>query len=247
MKKITTVVDQFYSFIKKDKKGNNSNHRFSQWDYCYNFFKNNREVLQAKPTKELKYQACLQLAFYLASWGMFRGSTGLLWKSSNTFEPIVQILCKDKYDGLIYQSGKNPLLNPSKYCKCLEALYEELSKCIRSIKYFKPGKNTQKISPTPTLITKIILGTLGAAPAFDNYFSKGLRKMKKEFYQRDKNTQSKSHHEDKMHNIFERDITWLILFFYDNNKEEINKLCKDHNATPMKIIDTYIWQIGKPI
>jgi hypothetical protein len=36
--------------------------------------------------------SCLHLSFYLASWGMFRGSSFLLEKSAKFFEPLVRTI-----------------------------------------------------------------------------------------------------------------------------------------------------------
>ena len=48
-----------------------SQHRFASWIHCYDAFGD--ENLDNN-------QKALHLAFYLASWGMYRGSSGLLWK-----------------------------------------------------------------------------------------------------------------------------------------------------------------------
>ena len=62
-------ASSFYKKIEDDKY-----HRYKSWEHCYRYFKKNKN-------KELNYDyAALQLAFYLASWGMYRGSSILLWK-----------------------------------------------------------------------------------------------------------------------------------------------------------------------
>lgn len=40
----------------------------------------------------------LQLAFYLASWGMYRGSSFLLQKDYKIYIPVVEEVLKSKYD-----------------------------------------------------------------------------------------------------------------------------------------------------
>ncbi len=50
------------------------NHRYRSWEHCYRFFR-------ARPRNEIRSDldvAALQLGFYLASWGMYRGSSFLL-------------------------------------------------------------------------------------------------------------------------------------------------------------------------
>ena len=42
----------------------------------------------------------LQLAFYLASWGMYRGSSFLLQKDYRVHIPVVREILRNKYDSL---------------------------------------------------------------------------------------------------------------------------------------------------
>ena len=58
-------VEKYLSNMVQD-----SNHRFKSWEYCYTAFGNLDSV---------DYLS-LHLAFYLASWGMYRGSCGIFWK-----------------------------------------------------------------------------------------------------------------------------------------------------------------------
>lgn len=53
--------------------------RYTSFDYCFNYFQSHRE--QGKLPDLLRGEAlqlsCLHLGFYLASWGMLRGSSEL--------------------------------------------------------------------------------------------------------------------------------------------------------------------------
>jgi hypothetical protein len=54
--------------------------RYTLFDYCFNYFQQHRETGQLSSLRAgsgMQY-SCLQLGFYLASWGMFRGSFTLL-------------------------------------------------------------------------------------------------------------------------------------------------------------------------
>lgn len=73
-----------------DEMRNDANHRYRSWDHCYSFFKN---LYSAKNDKDVGL-AALHLAFYLASWGMYRGSSKLLQKDYKIHTPIVQELLK---------------------------------------------------------------------------------------------------------------------------------------------------------
>jgi hypothetical protein len=65
------------------------NHRFNSWKHCYDYF--------SKTTKGKDEDlASLNLAFYLASWGMYRGSTFLLQRDYQFLTPAVQIIIAHK-------------------------------------------------------------------------------------------------------------------------------------------------------
>ena len=80
----------FYNRLKSD-----SNHRYRFWDHCYSFFKKRESFTVGDIHLEL-----FHLAFYLASWGMYRGSSFLLWKDYRIHIPAVQMLLRDRYKPL---------------------------------------------------------------------------------------------------------------------------------------------------
>lgn len=70
------------------------NHRFKSWEHCYKFFNQHKGNLNER----LIDYASLNLGFYLASWGMMRGSSFLLqkdYKVHNFF--IKEVAMNDKY------------------------------------------------------------------------------------------------------------------------------------------------------
>lgn len=50
--------------------------RARSWDFCFDYFQSHPE-----PTQDME-RSCLQLGYYLASWGMLRGSS-YLFRSTN--------------------------------------------------------------------------------------------------------------------------------------------------------------------
>ncbi len=52
-------------------------HSFNSWKHCFNYFKENHSRLNEEDVLDI---AALHLGFYLASWGMMRGSRDLLQK-----------------------------------------------------------------------------------------------------------------------------------------------------------------------
>src|SRR5690606_38208487 len=109
---------------------------------------------------------CLHLAFYLASWGMYRGSSKLLNFDFLIHSGSVQLL--QSYNSLRCSSESN--VADIDLAKLLD-LIDKLSKY-----YEEHG-----ITPTDTLISKIILGTLGCLPAYDRFFIDGVKHHNKNF------------------------------------------------------------------
>ncbi len=63
--------------------------RYASFDFCFNFFQRFHEqgTAAALARPELMQASCLQLGWFLASWGMLRGAAGLLQKSVKALEP----------------------------------------------------------------------------------------------------------------------------------------------------------------
>ena len=65
---IINASQRFYDELKHDP-----NARYRSWEHCYSNFYHAR----GKEVIDVDYLS-LQLAFYLASWGMYRGSSFLI-------------------------------------------------------------------------------------------------------------------------------------------------------------------------
>ncbi len=163
--------DQVEELIVTYQKKISNIHRYASFDYCYNyfqFFRKNNAISQIG-TKENLELSVLQLSYYLASWGMFRGSTALLRHSSHALIPVVKFIAgtSEKYwdiDIDNYDSGVNDL----------GYLYREIGRSI-DIRLIKEGKGKVQ-EATTVLVTKILLGVFGNTPAMDEFFMKGIGK-----------------------------------------------------------------------
>jgi hypothetical protein len=210
-------IMEFQSVYKSDPF-----HRYASWEKCYLFFKkfnHNRTI-----TKSSIELASLHLAFFLASWGMYRGSSFLLNKSMDIHRQAVKEIMKSRYDSL-WQ------ICPScfKDSKTLDLLFE-LKETLEKL-YQKETKVTQTISET--LITKIMLGTLGCTPAYDRFFKKGCKKLKVHICQ----------------TFNKKSINSLANFYKLHSKtfESVsNKIEGDRKLAypPMKLVDMFLWKYG---
>lgn len=66
--------------------------RYTSFDYCFNHFQSLREAgeLDRLRSGDGLQTGCMQLGFYLASWGMYRGSSKLLGKSARHLMPMIR-------------------------------------------------------------------------------------------------------------------------------------------------------------
>jgi len=176
-------INQFLDGNGKNK-GRKPDERYASFDFCYNYFYSfyRRNKLNESADEKNLQMSCLQLGFYLASWGMMRGSSFLLEKSVKNYKNLIVAISKmnpklweidvDKYD----EDNIRLLLN------CKQQIIEVL------------GKENK---PSDTLVTKIMLGVFANIPAYDQYFRKSLKLHSlnkksllkiKEFYEENKKT-----------------------------------------------------------
>jgi hypothetical protein len=76
--------------------GRQPEERYTSFDYCYNYFQEfyeKHKIIDLTNTDNLQI-SCLQIGFYLASWGMYRGSSFLLQKSIKHFEKLIILISK---------------------------------------------------------------------------------------------------------------------------------------------------------
>jgi len=152
-------VDRFLEDAKKP------NHRYLSWDYCFEFFRNREQI---RGSAELKDLASLHLAWFLASWGMLRGSGDLLWKNHTFLAPVVEALIQPEFDQLL---AFDPLKTDKDLLLDLLLGTNGLDRAIRK------GFVTldPSFSASDILVTKVLLGTTACSMAFDQYVVGGLK------------------------------------------------------------------------
>lgn len=146
---------------KGKNKGRHPDERYASFDYCFNYFQSFKEKNKIEELSNEKniQNSCLHLAFYLASWGMFRGSSFLLEKSSRHFIPLIKEI--SKFNPKIWRIDLNNYTEEN-----VEILLEFRRKITEVLGESK--------TPSDILATKIMLGVFGGVPAFDEFFKKGF-------------------------------------------------------------------------
>jgi len=136
--------------------------RYASFDYCFNYFRSFRELDRTADiaAPQNLQMSCLQLGFYLASWGMLRGSSALLRKSARHYEPVIDVIAAAPaeawdLDADRYSAGTWPVIR-------------QLDQQIRRAFGHDNGV-------TSALATKVMLGVFGNIPAFDTRFRRGFR------------------------------------------------------------------------
>lgn len=165
MNDIKKSLDRFLVGQGKNK-GRKTDERYASFDFCYNhfysFYKKNR-LSELADEKNLQ-TSCLQIGFYLASWGMMRGSSFLLEKSVRNYKSLIVAISK-----------MNPKLWEIDVANYTEENVESLIDCKNKI-IDALGRNNA--TTWDTLVTKIMLGVFANVPAYDEYFKKFLKNKK---------------------------------------------------------------------
>lgn len=150
------------------------NDRLRSWEHCYTEFSKSRA--RSPLSDEDKDCLALHLAFYLASWGMYRGSSFLLQRDYKVHVKAVETILK--YDSLFdVQLSSMNSEQEGDFVKTLWELRGELKRYYAGIRKGvreQWGKNIKHESVTDTLITKILMGTLGCVPAYDRFVVSAL-------------------------------------------------------------------------
>lgn len=217
---VVLAINKYYSDMHADE-----NARYLSWEHCYRVFQeaHNKDILTNDEIDLLS----LNLAFYLASWGMLRGSSFLLQKDYRVHTDIIKEIFQPCYNDLWHieytelKKQKN-IDTQMKLINSLRTIYRERRKNIKEV--------TSDVSDI--LITKVLLGTLGCVPAYDEYFKNGVGKY---------NITKKFLSESSLIGLAE---------YYEENRTELEdirntiSLARNLQYPQMKILDMAFWQLG---
>jgi hypothetical protein len=200
------------------------------WQHCYDAF--GVAMKNATIDESVLDGLALNLAFYLASWGMYRGSAFLLQLDYKVHIEAI---------GIILEYPLLRDLSPAGYSQeaqeSLSNLYKRLNDCYMRIRQYadtlqgKTKSNDKDVSDTH--ITKIILGTLACIPAFDRYFLNTLGSL---------NTAGIS-----IPKAYSNKSATLLFSFADKYKEQLNEIQSWQIASgwpTMKVLDFVFWTYG---
>lgn len=139
------------------------NSRYHSWEHAYRQWCR-FERLPGKSELDL---TALHLAFYLASWGMLRGSSGLLQRDYKVFYGVVKMLKQRASEGwsdCMFRASAER--NPNELADRLAQLRHDVAQELELIPP-TPPPDSRRITATDTLVSKILLNTLACVPAWD--------------------------------------------------------------------------------
>ena len=221
--KILESVTDYYNEYKNVKNG-----RYRSWEHCYKHFSEAREEKERDNPNVIDYLS-LHLAFYLASWGMYRGSSFLLRRDYKIHEQAVKEILKKEYDVLMGIE----CCELEKNLDLLDTLYKKLNDIYSEIR--SEVKKEVQNNVSSTLITKILMGTLGCVPAYDRFFVSGVKNQ---------GVTTGNYNVQSLRKLAK---------FYENNYdmlEQVRKGMKIENRIEypqMKLLDMAFWQVGKDL
>lgn len=156
--------------------------RSKTWDDCHKCFGDIHGRLKKSGysrtlSKDEKEIARLYLMNYLASWGMYRGSSFVLQYDGTIYDDVIKAIFDKNYDSLWDVSYNDLYSNLQGLKNLIAKLINKINKILRvqrDFTYFKKidwtgNKTSGKVSKT--LITKILLGTICCMPALDTKFN----------------------------------------------------------------------------
>ncbi|NME70557.1 hypothetical protein [Flammeovirga aprica] len=230
------VLDFYSELICTD------NNRYKSWEHCYQNF---QSTFNKKSLTKIEIDfLSVHLAFYLASWGMYRGSSFLLERDYKIFYPIVELLFLEKefftestIEDMLKQKDEKWI---SEFIERYFHLDKKLELSLEKIRKSVKGEINTPISYT--LKSKILLGTFGCIPAYDRFFINGIKINNMDYHITQK--YSKKSLRDIMNFIQDN----LEIFISTRTKiSQIQNESKNLNKIKypiMKLIDMYFWKIG---
>lgn len=210
-------IKVYFNATVEDKHG-----RYMSWRHCYNNFVSLRTHRDDMTVDYL----CLHLAFYLASWGMYRGSSFLLQKDYKVHEPVVRIIMEEKYDSLCGITAEELLED-----KNFDLLDDISDRIRRAYAEERPSFEGKVNNATDTLVSKILLGALGCVPAYDRYYIQAVK-----------------HYEISSGNYDRNSVRDIAKYYIDNKtdfeaiRHQMSECGTEYPA--MKLMDMCMWQAG---
>lgn len=221
--------------------------RMQSWNDCFTFFtKNFSSLIDASKNESLNHslidEASLQLAVYLASFGMYRNQF-FLQSNRRILCPVIKSLFR-KLDGhgpgeWLSASFTRELIFVVK--NSLEESFDRVRESVNSgLIVVSDGVESlldKSASKTYTAVSKILMGTTCCVPACDTNYRNAVRYLNKRLGK------------NSLPTAITEDTVYEIVGFVRENYGFFGKYCHllkiDNEIDPvMRVFDLYMWQLG---
>lgn len=198
--------------------------RSQSYDHCFNYF------VDTDNLEDDLEKSCAILGFYLASWGMYRGSSYLQQQTNSShLVPTIRKIqdLRPALTGIDLHNYDEDNIN---------AVFD----AYREIRGALQIPQRSQI----TLVTKVMVAVLGCIPAFDRNFTKGFREVL-------------GGRARLPYGRIDGEVLQLLAAFYRANRADIDALheqsrtvafgtdnTSDHRLSRAKIVDMYCYQLG---
>lgn len=167
--------------------------RERSWDFCFSYFQAHPE-----PTRHME-TSCLQLGYYLASWGMLRGSS-FLFRRTNLLHYKETVRIIERYNPALRGWDVPNYMDPAPQ-DAFAAAWTDL----RTALLPEGGSSL-------TLVSKVMMGVWGCIPSFDSYFKSTFKRL------------SENRSESAAWNRVDLGTLALLHSFYARHKQEIERI-----------------------
>lgn len=155
----------YYENIKPSEHNNHP--RLKAWEFIYEYIWDERRTWRDLVLGEQLDTTALHIGFYLANWGMFRGSSGLLQNSNlDLMKAMGKLLFTGRGPDLL-ELTMDDFLPEAPNLKQNQALLDAVLDSLEAL--------ATNVSWTDTLKTKILLGVWGQFPALDRFYIAACR------------------------------------------------------------------------
>ena len=197
--------------------------RLLSWEDCYLFFQEHFAALAAGKDEELLKQAEFQLGLYLASFGMYRGSSDLLDLHRSVYGSLITFLCTVALENGV--TAFKEITDP----KIVVALAKKTKESLQDL----------NISATSTLISKILMGTFACLPSFDKNLREAVEKLKT-----NPKTKELPHIQNLSFGPIQGAEAWHA--FVDTNRSFFEQAAphfrnSERSYPIMRVVDLYFW------
>ncbi|WP_019581779.1 hypothetical protein [Pseudomonas mandelii] len=165
---VRTYAEAYYKNIQPSP--DNDYPRLKAWEFLYEYIWDERRSCWGDLIADDQLETtALHIGFYLANWGMFRGSSGLLQNSNLDLMKALATLLFEGQGPELFELKMADFAPSAPKLAYNQALLDSVFESMESL--------ASNVSWTDTLKTKILMGIWGEFPALDRFYISACRDL----------------------------------------------------------------------